>query len=109
VPDFTTEDWVSIHPAGGVARGRGAVLAAFGAVHNSFLRGVTATADSIDVRFATADVAVATVASRLTTYVTPDGVRHENERHISTFVLVRQRRGGGGWRIMQDQNAVRLM
>jgi hypothetical protein len=45
-----------------------------------------------------------TVPGRVTTYVTPDGVRHENERQIRTFVVVRR---AGVWRIMQDQNTVR--
>jgi len=103
-PEFTTEDWVHINPSGGITRGRDAVLAELRQVHESFLKGVTDTPDSMEVRFATPDVAVATVPGRVTTYVTPDSVRHENERQVRTFVLVRR---DGLWRVMQDQNTIR--
>ena len=101
---FTTDDWVHVNPGGGVTRGREAVLAELREVHASFLKGVTDKPDSIEVRFATPQVAVVTVPSRVSTYVTPDGVRHENERQIRTFVVVRR---AGAWRIMQDHNTVR--
>jgi uncharacterized protein (TIGR02246 family) len=103
-PEFTTEDWVHINPYGGVTRGRAAVLAELRQVHETFLKGVTDTPESMDVRFATPDVAVATVPGHVTTYVTPDSVRHENQRQIRTFVLVRR---DGLWRVMQDQNTIR--
>jgi uncharacterized protein (TIGR02246 family) len=102
--EFTTDDWVHINPSGGVTRGRAAVLAELREVHGSFLKGVTDTPDSIAVRFATPDVAVATVPSRMTPFTTPDGVRHVDERQVRTFVVVRR---AGAWRIMQDQNTVR--
>jgi hypothetical protein len=41
------------------------------------------------------------VNSQMSTYVTPDGARHENERHIRTFVIVRR---AGKWLIEHDQN-----
>jgi len=50
------------------------------------------------------DAAIATVPSRVSAYTTPDGRRHENERQIRTFVVVRER---GRWRIAQDHNTVR--
>jgi uncharacterized protein (TIGR02246 family) len=103
-PEFTTEDWVHINPSGGITRGRDAVLAELRQVHDSLLKGVTDTPDSMEVRFATPDVAIATVPGRVTTYVTPDSVRHENERQVRTFVLVRR---DGLWRVMQDQNTIR--
>lgn len=103
--EFTRDDWVHINPNGGVTRGRAAVLAELRAVHGSFLKGVTDTPDSIAVRFATPDVAVATVPSRMApSFTTPDGTRHVNELHVRTFVVVRR---AGAWRIMQDQNTVR--
>jgi uncharacterized protein (TIGR02246 family) len=102
--EFTTDDWVHINPSGGVTRGRAAVLAELREVHGSFLKGVTDTPDSIAVRLASPDVAVATVPSRITPFTTPDGVRHEHELQVRTFVVVRR---PGGWRIMQDQNTVR--
>jgi uncharacterized protein (TIGR02246 family) len=103
--EFTTDDWVHINPSGGVTRGRTAVLAELREVHGAFLKGVTDTPDSIAVRLATPDVAVATVPSRLTPFTTPEGVRHVNERQVRTFVVVRQEEGA--LRIMQDQNTVR--
>ncbi|HET7459060.1 MAG TPA: SgcJ/EcaC family oxidoreductase [Gemmatimonadaceae bacterium] len=101
--EFTRDDWVHINPSGGVTRGRTAVLAELRAVHASFLKGVTDTPDSIAVRLATPDVAVATVPSRMSAFTTPDGTRHVNELHVRTFVVVRR---AGAWRIMQDQNTV---
>jgi hypothetical protein len=64
-------------------------------------RGVTDTITGMDVRMASPDVAVATVASELSSFTTPDGVRHESERQIRTFVVVKR---GPRWLIMQDHN-----
>lgn len=74
------------------------------AVHSTSLKGVTDTPDSMVVRFAAPEVAIVTVPSRVSTYVMPDGVRHENERQIRTFVVVQR---GGRWLMMQDQNRIR--
>ena len=79
------------------------MLKAVVGVHTRFLKGVTDTIENMDLRFATPDVAVATVASRVSTYTTPDGNAHANERWIRTFVVVNR---GGRWLIMQDQNTV---
>ena len=99
--DYTTEDWYHINPLGGSTRGREAVLKELQEVHSTFLKGVSDTIEDMNVRFATPDVAVATVTSRMSTFTTPDGVTHENELHIRTFVLVRRNKQ---WLIMQDQN-----
>ncbi|MBA2704460.1 MAG: SgcJ/EcaC family oxidoreductase [Blastocatellia bacterium] len=101
--EYTTEDWNHINPFGGRTRGRDATLKDLKEVHATFLKGVTDTIEKMEVRFATRDVAVVTVTSRMTTYITPDGVRHENERHIRTFVVVKR---SGRWLIMQDQNTI---
>jgi uncharacterized protein (TIGR02246 family) len=101
--DFTTDDWNHINPAGGWTRGRENVLKELKQVHNTFLKAVTDTPGEISVRFATSQVAVATVPSNLSTFTTPDGVKHEKERQIRTFVLVKR---AGRWLIMQDQNTV---
>lgn len=101
--EFTTEDWNHINPFGGRTRGRAATLKDLHAVHSTFLKGVSDTIEEMDVRFATRDVAVVTVISRTSTFTTPDGVRHENERHLRTFVVVRRH---GRWLIMQDQNTI---
>jgi uncharacterized protein (TIGR02246 family) len=101
--DFTTTDWVHINPFGGWTRGRDKVLAELREVHSSFLKGVTDIPDTIVVRLTGATTAVATVPSRLSDYVTPDGARHIKERQIRTFVLVKQQQR---WRIFQDQNTI---
>ena len=98
---FTTEDWNHINPFGGWTRGREAVLKELKEVHDTFLKGVTDTIEDMSVRFATPDVAIVTVTSRMSTFITPDGVKHEDERHIRTFVVVKR---SGRWLIMQDQN-----
>jgi uncharacterized protein (TIGR02246 family) len=98
---FATEDWNHINPLGGWTRGRAAVLKELEEVHSSFLKGVSDTIENMAVTFASADVAVATVTSRMGTYTTPNGVRHENERHIRTFVVVKR---VSRWLILQDQN-----
>jgi uncharacterized protein (TIGR02246 family) len=101
--EFTTEDWNHINPFGGRTRGRSATASDLKRVHSTFLKGVSDTVEEIDVRFADADVAVVTVISRVGTYVTPDGNKHENERHIRTFVVVRR---NARWLIMHDQNTI---
>jgi uncharacterized protein (TIGR02246 family) len=98
--EYTTEDWNHINPFGGWTRGRDAVLKELKEVHSTFLKGVSATIEDSWVRFASPDVAVVTVTSRSSTFITPDGVRHENERGIRTFVVVKR---SGRWLIMQDQ------
>jgi uncharacterized protein (TIGR02246 family) len=72
-------------------------------VHSTFLKGVSDTVEDMSVRFAAPDVAVVTVTSRMSTFTTPDRVRHENERHIRTFVVVKR---SDRWLIMLDQNTV---
>jgi uncharacterized protein (TIGR02246 family) len=105
VAEFTTEDWTHIDPGGGWTRGPAAVLRLLKEAHSTFLKGVTDTSDETEVRFATADVAVVTVPSTMKgTFTTPDRKRHENDRQIRTFVVVKR---GGKWLIMQDQNTIR--
>jgi len=104
VPEFTTEDWTHINPLGGWTRGRDAVLKEVREVHSSFLKGVTDTIEEMEVKFATANVAIVTVPSRTSPYTSPDGVKREDQRQIRTFVLVQRH---GRWLIMQDQNTFR--
>ena len=101
--EFTTDDWEHINPFGGWTRGREEVLKELREVHGSFLKGVTDTVESMSVRLTTPSSAAVTVISHMDTYVTPDGVRHENEGHVRTFIVVNR---GGRWLIMQDQNTV---
>ena len=101
--DYTTEDWNHINPGGGWTRGRDAVLKELKEVHSTFLKGVSDTVEDMTVRFATPEVAVVTVTSRMSAFTMPDGSRHEDERHIRTFVIVRRE---DRWLIMQDQNTL---
>ena len=104
VPEFTTEDWTHINPLGGWTRGRDAVLKKLKAVHSTFLKEVTDTPEKMEIRFATTNVAIVTVPSKMSPHTTPDGVRRENQRQIRTFVVVERH---GRWLIMQDQNTFR--
>lgn len=104
VPEFTTEDWTHINPMGGWTRGRDAVLKELKEVHSTFLKGVTDRPEEMEVRFATTNVAIVTVPSKMSPHTTPDGVRRENQQQIRTFVVVQR---GERWLIMQDQNTFR--
>ena len=66
-----------------------------------FLKGVTDTIVDMSVKMATPDAAIVVVTSEWSTYTTPDASRHENERHIRTFVVVKRE---NRWLIMHDQN-----
>jgi uncharacterized protein (TIGR02246 family) len=101
--NYATPDWEHINPGGGIDKGRDSVLKTVRAVHQTFLRGVTMQIESMDIRFLTADVAIADVIHQVGNYTTPDGVNHENERHIKTYVLVKKT---GKWLIAQDHNTV---
>ena len=99
--DFTTDDWNHINPFGGRTNGRVAVLKEVLEVHDTFLKGVTDTVTQMDVRMASPEVAVVTVASDLSTFTTPEGVKHERDHQIRTCIVVKR---GGRWLIMQDHN-----
>ena len=101
--EFATEDWNHINPFGGRTAGRASTVDDLKRVHSTFLKGVTDEFEMADIRFATADVAVATVVSRMSTYTTPDGAEHRNDRNIRTFVVVKR---SGRWQIMQDHNTI---
>jgi len=105
IPEFTTEDWTHINPLGGWTRGRQAVLSELQEVHATFLKGVSDTPEEMEVRFATKNTAIVTVPSTMSPYTTPDGVRHENQKQIRTFILVKRL---NRWLIMQDQNTIRV-
>ena len=100
---YSTSDWRHINPGGGIDKGRDSVLMTVRAVHQTFLKGVTMQIESMDIRFLTADAAIADVIHKVDTYTTPDGVRHENERHIKTYVVVKKK---GQWLLAQDHNTV---
>ena len=98
-PNFTTEDWNHITPLGGRTRGRMPTVAQIKQVHSTFLKGVSETIEQMDVRFATPEVAVATVTSHASAFTTPAGVRRDDQQQIRTFVVVKR---DTRWLIMQD-------
>ena len=99
--DYATEDWNHINPNGGRNQGREATLRRVRDVHQTFLKGATETVESLDVRFAADSVAVGTVISVSSPFVSSDGTKHDVQRGIRTFVIVKR---GGRWLIMQDHN-----
>lgn len=101
--DYSTVDWRHINPGGGIDKGRDSVVKGVRAVHQTFLKGVTMEIEHIDIRFLTADVAIANVVHKMATYYMPDGTRHENERQIKTYVIVKQK---GKWLLAQDHNTI---
>ena len=98
---YATEDWNHLNPLGGRTKSRDETLAQVREVHQSFLKGVTETIESSDVRFATDDVAVATVVSRSSPHGIPSDPEAKARRQIRTFVVVRR---DDRWQIMQDHN-----
>ncbi len=96
---YSTPDWRHINPGGGIDKGRDSVLLTVRAVHQTFLKGVKMRIESMDVRFVTPDVAIADVIHQVDNYTTPDGITHENNRHIKTYVVVKKR---GSWLLVQD-------
>jgi uncharacterized protein (TIGR02246 family) len=100
---YTTMDWEHIPPGGGLFKGRDSILKGARDVHQSYLKGVTMKIESIDINFPVPDVAVADVVHKISTYTTPDGVKHENERRLKTYIIVKQK---GKWLLFQDHATV---
>lgn len=100
---YSTPDWVHINPGGGITKGHESILKEVRTVHQSFLKGVTMQIEDIDIRFVAPDVAIAYVVHRMGTYITPDGVKHENEKHAKTYVIVKKQ---GKWLLVHDQNTI---
>jgi len=69
-------------------------------VHQTFLKGTTDTIEDMDIRFATTDVAVATVISVMSPFTSPDGVETWRGAHIRTLCHETRR----SLLIMQDHN-----
>lgn len=98
---YSTDDWEHINPLGGIDRGRDSVLAKVRAIHQGFLKGRTMQIDSMNVRFITSDVALAVVIHKIDPYVGANGVKHENEKNIKTYVFVKT---NGKWLMTLDHN-----
>ena len=102
---YTTEDWEHINPLGGIDKGRANVLKTVREVHQSFLKGVTMTLEDFSLRFITPDVAIVDAIDKTSDFTTPDGKKHQNERHIKTYVLVKK---NGKWLMTHDHNTAIL-
>jgi uncharacterized protein (TIGR02246 family) len=98
---YATDDWVHIHPGGGINIGKEDVLRLVRDVHQTFLKGVSMTTDSMNVRFIKPEVAIVTAYHTLSPYTTPDSITHTNERNIKSYVLVKQ---DGKWLMTLDHN-----
>lgn len=102
---YTTEDWEHIDPRGGIDKGRVNVLKVVRQVHQGFLKGVSMTLESLDLRFITPDVAIVDAIDKTSDFTTSDGKKHQNERHIKTYVLVKR---NGKWLLAHDHNTTIL-
>lgn len=100
---YSTPDWVHINPGGGITKGQESVLKEVRTVHQSFLKGVTMQVENIDIRFVAPDVAIAYAIHKMGTYTTPDGAKHENEKHAKSYVIVKKQ---GKWLLVLDQNTI---
>ena len=101
--NYTTADWVHINPGGGITKGREAVLKEIRTVHQTFLKGVSITTESIDIRFLTPTVAIALVVHKISDYELPQGIKHKNERQMKTYIIVKRQ---NKWLLTLDQNTV---
>jgi uncharacterized protein (TIGR02246 family) len=103
-PVYTTNDWVHINPGGGITRGREDVLREVRAIHQTMLKGVGLTIDTMTTRFVSSDVAIINAVHTSGTYTTPeDGIKHEHEKQMKTYIVVRQK---GKWLLTLDQNTI---
>jgi uncharacterized protein (TIGR02246 family) len=102
---YTTVDWEHINPFGGITKGRDSTLADVRRVHQTFLKGVTMKAESIDIRFPVSNVAIAVVVHQINNYTTPDGVQHTNEKHMKSYVIVKQK---DKWLLTLDHNTIKI-
>ena len=103
-PSYTTDDWVHINPGSGITRGRDEVLKEVRAIHKTMLRGVSIMTESMTVHFVTHDVALVNAIHKSDSYITPeDGMKHENERQMKTYVVVKHNEK---WLLALDQNTI---
>jgi uncharacterized protein (TIGR02246 family) len=101
--NYTTSDWVHINPFGGVSRGRDEVLKGVRRVHQSFLKGVSLSINSMTLKFINSETAIVDVLYKISAYELPKGVKHENEGRAKTYVVVKQ---SGKWLLTHDQNTI---
>ena len=100
---YTTKDWEHINPGGGITKGREAVLKEVRAVHQTFLKGVSLTIESIRIRFLTPTVAIADAVHKSSDYELPQGVKHQNERQRKSYIIVKIE---DKWLLTLDHNTI---
>jgi uncharacterized protein (TIGR02246 family) len=100
-PDYTTTDWEHIHSGGGITRGRAEVLEEVRGVHQTILKDVSMTIDSIRARFVTSDVALVDAVHTVSPHRSSSGEMHINEKWIKTYVIVRR---NGRWLLAHDHS-----
>lgn len=100
---YTTEDWEHINPGGGITIGRNAVLKEVLSVHQAFLKGVSMSISSINIKIITFNVAIVDVVHKISLYELPKGIKHKNEHQRKTYIVVKMK---GEWLIKHDQNTV---
>jgi uncharacterized protein (TIGR02246 family) len=98
---YATNDWVHINPGGGIDIGNQNVLQLVRDIHQTFLKDVTMTTDSMNVRFIKPEVAIVTAYHKVDPYTTPDSVTHTNVRAIKSYVIVKEE---GKWLLTLDHN-----
>ena len=100
---YTTKDWEHINPIGGISKGRDEVLKELQPLVQTLLPGVTLSLESITIRFLSPSVAIANVVHKSSDYEFPAGVKHQNERHMKTYVIVKKQ---SKWLLAPDQNTI---
>jgi uncharacterized protein (TIGR02246 family) len=100
---YSTQDWEHINPIGGITRGRDEVLKELRPLTQTILKGVTLQVESITVRFLSPTVAIANVVHTCSDYEFPQGVKHHDERHMKTYVIVKRQ---NKWLLTLDQNTI---
>lgn len=100
-PDYTTTDWEHIHSGGGITRGRAQVLEEVRGVHQTILKDVTMTTDSLRVRYVTSDVALVEAVHTVSPHESSSGEMHMNEKWRKTYVIVQR---DGAWLLAHDHS-----
>ena len=103
VESYTTIDWEHINPIGGITKGRDEVMKELRPLCQTILKGVTLSVESIAIRFLSPTVAIANVVHKCSDYEFPQGVRHQNERHMKTYIIVKKQ---NTWLLTLDQNTI---
>ena len=103
VESYTTKEWEHINPIGGITKGRDEVMKELRPLCQTTLKGVTLTVESITIQFLSPTVAIANVVHKSSDYEFPSGVKHQNERHMKTYIIVKKQ---NKWLLTLDQNTI---